>query len=272
MIAFFFIAALSFLLNALCQIIADEKGIKNVASSRQGEFYLIGMRYGTDKVYHHFYHRFYPKYLESFRSFPENFGMIEIGVEREKSLLTWLDYFEKAFVYGIDINIEKKGERYEIFKVDQSQSSQLEKFEKQLSRKIFFILDDGSHIPEHQLLTFDRFFKNLLLPGGVYIIEDIETSYWKRGGLFGYNTNYGINHPKSVIEVFKKIVDYINQEFLSLSDQANLMAFIHEKISPETLSLIQSISFAQNCIVITKKTEEEVTFYPKRSYRFGYNT
>jgi hypothetical protein len=245
--------------------------IDGVQSSKLGDFYRIGKKYGTDKITHHGYHRFYPQYIEKYREFTEDYGMIEIGIQDSNSLRTWLEYFPRPFIYGIDIKLSKKGERYEIFPVDQSKKTLLDSFKPKVSHKIFFIIDDGSHIPEHQILTFNEFFKDLLLPGGTYIIEDIETSYWKRNGLYGYQTRYGINHQNSAIEVFKKVVDFVNNEFLSTQDYQSLMSSLNLKLSPETLELIQSISFGQNCVIFTKKTEEETELYKKRTYRFARN-
>ena len=50
-------------------------------------------------------------------------------------------------------------------------------------------------------------FKNLLLPGRTYIIEDIETSFWKSGNIYGYPTNYGYDSKKSIINTFSKILN-----------------------------------------------------------------
>jgi len=47
-----------------------------------------------------------------------------------------------------------------------------------IKHPVCFINDDGSHVPEHQLFSFDYLFHELLMPGGTYIIEDVETSYW----------------------------------------------------------------------------------------------
>src|SRR6202008_2820925 len=41
------------------------------------------------------------------------------------------------------------------------------------------ILDDGSHMNSHIALTFRHLFPNGLAPGGVYIVEDIHSNYWK---------------------------------------------------------------------------------------------
>jgi hypothetical protein len=90
-----------------------------------------------------------------------------------------LEYFPHSYIYGIDINEKKKGERYEILKADQSSTQQLRSVvEKSIHHPIFFIIDDGSHVPEHQISSFDYLFQEVLMPGGTYIIEDIETSYW----------------------------------------------------------------------------------------------
>ena len=39
------------------------------------------------------------------------------------------------------------------------------------------VLDDGSHVGRHQRASFDVLFP-LLSDGGIYIIEDVCTSYW----------------------------------------------------------------------------------------------
>jgi hypothetical protein len=252
------------------QILKASDELKLQSTSLEGDFYKFGKKYGTDKITHHFYYRYYPQYIERFRELSEDFGLIEIGIDSSYSLRTWLDYFPKQFVYGIDIKLNEQGERYLISNIDQSKKEQLVNYAQNIVRhKIFFIIDDGSHVPEHQILTFDIFFKDILLPGGVYIIEDIETSYWKRGAVYGYPTSYGINHPKSAVEIFKKLIDYINAEYLSESDRSQLISNLSDKLSLETLELIKSISFGANNIIITKKTEEEIENYKPRKYRFS---
>jgi hypothetical protein len=112
-------------------------------------------------------------------------------------------------------------------------------------KNLFFINDDGSHIPEHQLLTFNELFP-LLCEGCIYIIEDIETSYWTKGEIYGYQANYGYKHPNSIIEVFKDVVDSVNSEFAG--EKINKVLH-HDKIG--------YITFAKNCIIIVKKNSRE---------------
>jgi len=209
----------------------------------------IGRKYGSDKITHHRYHEIYDSFLKNM--YNKNGAMIEIGIQNGYSLNMWLELFPNAMIYGMDIGVEHVGTRFKIFKGDQSNINDLEKMATEIkNNQIFFINDDGSHIPEHQLFTFNYLFP-LLEEGGIYIIEDIETSYWTKGGLYGYQTRYGYKHPNSIIEVFKDVVDGVNSEFSGERDY-----------KVKHINLIGSITFSQNCIIITKKTKE------KRDYRF----
>jgi len=101
------------------------------------------------------------------------------------------------------------------------------------------------------LLTFNTLFP-ALREGGVYIIEDIETSYWTKEGLYGYQTRYGYKHPDSIVEIFKEVADSINSEFAGTRPNRVL----HH-------NMIGSMTFAKNCIIITKQTQID------RPYRFS---
>jgi len=227
----------------------------------------LGLRYKTDKVFEHGYHRFYHSVLNHLRDKP--FNMMEIGIAGFNSVDMWKAYFPLAKIYGIDIKAEYKDERLCIYRADQSKRDDLERVIKNMAVKCDFINDDGSHIPEHQILSFDMFFSDLLNDGGIYIIEDIETSYWKRNGLYGYETKYGYNHPNSLIEKFKLVLDFLNAKYLSLEDKKYMLDQLNF-LSLETLCAISSITFAQNCIIIKKKESYE---YPYSSgvYRFASN-
>jgi len=95
----------------------------------------------------------------------------------------------------------------------------------------------------------------LLEDGGIYIIEDIETSYWTKNGLYGYPTNYGYKHPKSIVEIFKNATDCVNKEFMTQNIETPV----------QHLDNIKMIAFAYNCIIIEKGKRE------KRGYRFSQN-
>jgi hypothetical protein len=181
-------------------------------------------------------------------------SILEIGIQYGNSLNMWLELFPNAYIYGMDIDKEYSGERYTVIKGDQSKQSDLNNVLNSVKNKnLFFINDDGSHIPEHQLLSFNTLFPTLI-EGGIYIIEDIETSYWTKNGLYGYSTQYGYKHQNSIIEIFKDVADSINSEFAG--KRPNRV---------EHHNMIGSITFAKNCIVITKQLQED------RPYRFSSN-
>ena len=92
----------------------------------------------------------------------------------------WDDFFTHpdAQIYGADI-VKKGGiDENRIIQADQGNYNDLLKLQQKGPWNV--VVDDGSHLPEHQLLTFRRLFPSIT-PGGLYIIEGTETSYWKEG-------------------------------------------------------------------------------------------
>jgi hypothetical protein len=210
----------------------------------KNSLYNIGLSL-TDKIYHHRYDRFYPQFLEKFRKY--SFNMLEIGVDSGGSLKLWQKYFPKAKIYGIDHKSSWTDESgaFEILKCDQSKVEELEKAIYKLP-KCKFIIDDGSHVPYHQFITFDKFFTNLLEDGGVYIIEDIECNYWRSDAeIYGFTIG-----EYKFIDFLKTLPDEINSEF---SQKKNTYD-------------ISSITFAHNCCIIVKQTKEE-RIISQREYR-----
>ena len=215
----------------------------------------IGTKYGTDKITHHSYHLSYEPVLRPF--YDTSSAILEIGINEGASLNMWLELFPRAFVYGMDIDRSYESSRYKIFRGDQSRSEDLELVASNIrdqGRPLVFINDDGSHVPAHQLLTFNALFP-FLEEGGVYIIEDIETSYWSNGHLYGYDVRCGYKHPESIVEIFKDAADMVNSEFAGRERTARIL---HQ-------DQIGSITFAPNCIIIVKRNRET------RPYRFSVN-
>ena len=207
----------------------------------------------TDKVTHHEYHKYYEPVLKQF--YNSSGSIVEIGLGTGVSLPMWQNLFKRAHIYGIDNEYENSSnDRYTIYKGDQSNVDDLNRLKHLLSDKnVFFINDDGSHIPEHQLLTFNTLFP-ILAEGGIYIIEDIETSYWTRGECYNYKTQYGYKHPDSIVEIFKDATDIMNREFIV--DKTILSNKILH------YDYIESVTFARNCILIKKNLNSN------REYRF----
>ena len=164
----------------------------NVASQLQRLFNL----HMSDKARIHGYHRYYDTELPP-SSRPTR--LLEIGVNDGASMLAWENYYNhsRSRFYGVayhnkkyeDLVREKvaRDVRTTVFQGDQSDPAFLEYLAKQIPSKVDVLIDDGSHIPSHQWRTFLALWP-LVAPGGVYAIEDIETSYWsKNAHIYGYS-------------------------------------------------------------------------------------
>ena len=209
------------------------------------EFQQLSLKFGTDKVTHHGYHYFYPKHLDGLRK--DKFNMLEIGYQTGNSCRMWEEYFPHANVFAMDINVEGKFDNHIVFKGDQSNIEDLRRVTDTIG-STRFILDDGSHNPMHQIETFNFLFKNLLEPGGIYIIEDIECNYWNsESEIYGYRIGFF-----NAVDYTKKLIEHINSEFSGIQNKLG----------------ISSITYGQNCIIITKQTEEEKNYF-NRGYRFS---
>lgn len=67
------------------------------------------------------------------------------------------------------------------------------------------------------------------------------------------------------------MLDDVNAEFLTEENRRAQERRVGAEISAETRRLISSVTFGQNCIIITKKTREEELQYGGRPYRFRKN-
>jgi hypothetical protein len=61
------------------------------------------------------------------------------------------------------------------------------------------LIDDGGHIMEQQIVTFEMLF-DFVKFNGVYLCEDTHTSYWySLGGGYRWKSNY-IGYIKNLID------------------------------------------------------------------------
>lgn len=135
----------------------------------------------------------YHRHLEKFRGRPE-VNVVVVGVQSGGEIGMWRDYFGPGLrFFGADINPAcKQLESFyngnstqgaapwvKIFTGNQGDESFLKNgLMQQLPiGKIHAVIDDGSHINLHQILTFNTLFWALDAKEGVFITEDSGTSY-----------------------------------------------------------------------------------------------
>ena len=146
------------------------------------------------------YFNIYNCYFSRFRNTSVN--VLEIGVSHGGSLQMWKDYFgSKCQIFGIDRNSKCKQleeNRVQIFIGNQTNESFLEEVIQQIPH-IDILIDDGGHRMEQQIVTFKKLFPHID-KNGVYLCEDIHTSYYKR-----YEGGYKCSN--SFIEYSKNLID-----------------------------------------------------------------
>jgi SAM-dependent methyltransferase len=146
----------------------------------------------------------YDRHLTRFRN--RDISVLEIGVSGGGSLEILRRYLgPKARIVGIDINPECKGYETPGTKVvigSQGDPAFLEKIAAEFG-PFDIVIDDGSHIYEHQLTTFRTLFGHIRADG-IYACEDLCTSYWHEefGG--------GVRKPGTFMEFLKELIDELN--------------------------------------------------------------
>ena len=213
----------------------------------------IGIECGTDKSsLLHDYLRKYEKYLPFDREEP--IKILEIGVLEGESLCVWKKYFPNSKIIGIDINPYCK--KFESEDVTVEIGSQFDsEFLKMIGEKygpFDMVLDDGSHINEHVIFSFKELFK-YVKPQGVYIVEDVVTSYWEQYG----GARYG---QGTMIEYFKSVVDEVNffgehaiGANIGKREDLNLLQQFKNKGYNYIGTEIESLNFLNSIILITKR-------------------
>lgn len=104
--------------------------------------------------------------------------VLEIGTAEGASLYAWRDFFPNATIFGGEIEQErvdmmKNKDRIRVFKCDQSNEQNLKDLIYYTNSDLDLVIDDGSHVPLHQLFTCFTVFPLLNL-GATYIIEDVD--------------------------------------------------------------------------------------------------
>ena len=205
---------------------------------------------GTDKhqPHGHLYGRIYERYFRRFRY--RRMKLLEIGIGGYESgfggesLTAWRAYFPLGRFVACDLYPRPgmASRRTHIYQMDQSSVADLERLAAE-EGPFDIIIDDGSHVSQHQILTFRHLF-GALKDHGIYVVEDAMTSYWSFAGWGGAS----IGHPDfrfTCMAWFTELAHYVNQD--EFEERAGA--------DPEMLALGPSIGhilFAKNLIIVQK--------------------
>lgn len=149
------------------------------------------------------YFEIYERHFSQFRNKP--ISLLEFGVLHGGSLQMWKHYFgPQAKIYGADINprcAELAEEQITILLADQESRASLQNICKTLP-PFDIIIDDGGHTMLQQTTTFEEMWGQLKI-GGIYLIEDMLTSYWPSFG-------GGYKDPVNFVEYTKNLIDQLH--------------------------------------------------------------
>lgn len=155
----------------------------------------------------------------------------------------WKQYFgPHAKVFGIDINPHCKKleeQQVEIFIGDQEDKTFLKELAGKIPR-IDILIDDGGHTMQQQINTFEELFPRID-QNGVYLCEDLHTSYWPDFG-------GGYKEPGTFIEYSKNFIDYIHAWHSRQSDLLGITEFTRS---------VHSLHYYNSILVIEKRPIEK---------------
>lgn len=182
------------------------------------------------------YFDIYERYFSKYRN--QKLNILEIGISHGGSMQLWKKYFGKdVHVYAIDINEDCKKlqeEQTTIFIGSQTDKVFLQKVIDQIP-DLDFIIDDGGHTMEQQIVSFEMLFHKVK-EGGIYLVEDTHTSYWK-------SFHGGLKNENSFIEYSKNYIDSLYD--FHIVDKQNLLV---NDITPN----INHIAYYDSIVVFEK--------------------
>lgn len=122
----------------------------------------LAIKYGSDKAQH----GYCPFYEQTLPKAPKK--LLEIGVKEGASIKMWKDWFPDTIIHGLDLFEEFP--MPDIPGIVWHKGNQVDHLLLEQLRKDDFdiIIDDGSHLSRHQMMTFYGLFN-----GKSYYIEDI---------------------------------------------------------------------------------------------------
>jgi hypothetical protein len=214
-------------------------------------------RYGSDKgSLKHRYTELYQMLFAPFRERPIAFlemglqiGGPELGASADRattdapSVRMWLDYFPKARIIGLDVSDFAwfSHPRFAFHRCDMDARENIAAAARKMPA-LDIVIDDASHASHHQQNAFLELFPKLV-PGGLYIIEDLRwqpEAYEKPGitktaALFrGFSQDRAFRHAdKAVEDAFAALAPEISGCFLFQAkynpERRDQVAVIHKR-------------------------------------------
>ena len=182
--------------------------------------------------------------------------LFEIGVGDAGSTWMWKKYFTNSKIYALDNRPEClsfSGEDVNIHVGFQESPSTLTKIHEEAGG-FDIVIDDGGHTMEQQLTAFETLFP-LLNYGGIYVVEDLHTSYWDAwGGSKDRTENTMINR-------LTNLINNLNFWAIGCKSRTNGKRRVEHNFQGHIMtyydSTISSVHFHPSICFVYKKTHEK---------------
>ena len=162
-------------------------------------------RRNRGRLIHKWLHYFdiYDRHFRDHRGRPVT--VVEFGVYHGGSLQMWKKYFgRRARIIGVDIDprtLTLVEPQIEVIVGDQDDRDFLKRLREQIG-PIDIVIDDGGHRMTQQIATFEEMWPGITT-GGVFLAEDVHTSYWHEYG-------GGYLKPDTFVEYTKNMIDKLH--------------------------------------------------------------
>tara|TARA_Y100000591_G_scaffold146848_1_gene126138 strand:- start:191 stop:1024 length:834 start_codon:yes stop_codon:yes gene_type:complete len=199
----------------------------------------------------HGYDKFYLRELEKFKNFKMN--ILEFGIHNGSSQAAFCKYFDNSNIIGVDKNPYYKkfySKKIRSLYCDVSDRNSLKNLKEYLKFEFDVIIDDASHMPEHQLKTFIEMF-DMVKSKGIYVIEELD--------------------------IFESFPEYYNKDFKVKTSEIRYFLHNFEKLDAtkndetiknrEILSLKKKIDWVKinrGDYIINGKNVSEIAFIKKK--------
>lgn len=171
-------------------------------------------RENPGRLLHKWMHYFdiYDRHLSPWRG--KKVNIVEFGVSHGGSLQMWKQYFgPQAHITGVDIDprcMNLNEDQVDVVIGDQEDREFLRALADRVG-EVDILIEDGGHTMTQQINTFEEFWPRIV-EGGVFLIEDLHTSFWRKYG-------GGYKRPGTFIEYAKDLIDQ-QHAWHSQDDQA----------------------------------------------------
>ena len=198
-------------------------------------------------------HDYLRKYEFFFRPLREReFTFLELGVFKGASLRLWADYFERAEIVGVDIEpdaLAHAGGRIRVLLGDLGRNEFLNTL---AALTPLVIIDDASHWWSDQLRALFLLYP-ALLSGGLYIVEDVQTSFDPLAAYFSAGLDY---RPFTLLT---KVAEYMtgNDRPAPILPDQNLRPLERASMFHEEIRFLadhtDAVTFLERAVILLKK-------------------